>query len=35
VVPLEIRLYRDRVAVGRAAEAFWRAATGESKANGL
>ena len=27
-VPLEIRLYRERVSVGKAAEAFWRAASG-------
>lgn len=27
-VPLEIRLYRDRSVLGRAAEAFWRTATG-------
>jgi DNA-binding transcriptional LysR family regulator len=27
-VPLEIRLYRDREALGRAADAFWKTATG-------
>ena len=27
-IPLEIRLYRDRSVLGRAAEAFWRTATG-------
>ena len=32
-VPLEIRLYRERGASGQAAEAFWRAVTGETSPN--
>ena len=29
-IPLEVRLHRDRIGLGRAAEAFWRAATAAS-----
>lgn len=32
-VPLEIRLYRERGSSGKAAEAFWRAVTGEPSPN--
>lgn len=31
-VPLEIRLYRDREALGKTAEAFWRAAAADARA---
>jgi hypothetical protein len=32
-VPLEIRLYRERGSSAKAAEAFWRAVTGEPSPN--